>query len=115
MLDTLHERWSGQMPIVSESPILIVVEDDSTRWDLSCRLKSAGHTTELAENGEHAIDLFRQDPQDYAAIVIERQMSGLDGEETMSILRHIGCGSPAVYLDGELDMSELESAICAAV
>lgn len=115
MLDTLPTWQTRWMPSLPESPILIVVEGDSLRAALDFRLTIAGYATELAETGEHAIDLFRQNPRDYAAILMDRQMSGLDGEETKAVLHCIGCDAPVVFVDEECDLAELDAAIDNAV
>ena len=111
MLDTLLERPAYWTPTLPDSPILIVAEDDAVRRALNFRFAMAGYATELAENGEHAIDLFRKESQEYVAVLMDRQMSGLDGEETMAVLRCIGCDAAVVYLDEHRDFGELEATV----
>ena len=76
------------MPDTLEVPeqTLLVVDDEPLNRDmLSRRLERRGYRVVLAEGGEQALELIRQDPFDL--ILLDHMMPGLSGLETLRLLR----------------------------
>ena len=65
---------------------IIIVEDNSELGTLICDLLSReGFTVELVENGEKAILRFKE--EDYKLMLLDVMLPGLDGFETLRLLR----------------------------
>lgn len=65
--------------------ILVVEDDEFMRFTLETELEAAGYRVSLAENGQAAIELARQ--QYFDLIICDIRMPGLNGLETLSALR----------------------------
>ena len=65
--------------------ILVVEDDEFMRLTLETELETAGYRVSLAENGQAAIELARQ--QHFDLIICDIRMPGLNGLETLSALR----------------------------
>jgi len=72
------------------SKTILVVDDDPGMLDL-CKfaLEGVGYTVHVALSGEIAIDLFKQDPEAIALVLMDYSMPGLNGVETAQQLRKI--------------------------
>jgi len=65
--------------------ILIAENDPMTRDMLSLRLDEAGYPHNSARDGHEAMELARQ--QDFALILLDYQMPGINGRDVLRILR----------------------------
>ncbi|MER2528358.1 MAG: response regulator [Candidatus Competibacter denitrificans] len=85
-------------------PTILVVDDDPHIRDVICfALKKDGFSAVEAENGEHALRLFRQTPPDL--VVLDIVMPELDGTEVCKVLRRSSV-VPIIFLssrDDEVD------------
>ncbi len=66
--------------------VLLVDDEDNLRWALSGWLARKGLTVATAASGEEALDMVRDDPS-IAVAVLDVNMPGLNGIETLTALR----------------------------
>src|SRR4030095_10772210 len=65
---------------------LLIVEDDrQIRLLLAARLKSAGHVTAMAENGQQALEMLRAQPFDL--VLLDLLMPEMDGYQVLAHLQ----------------------------
>ncbi len=83
-----------------ESSILIVDDDPRSRMALRELLQAPGRTADVAESGEEA--LRRLLKQDFAAILLDVQMPGMNGFETAKMIRERERSrhTPIIFLTG---------------
>ena len=89
-----------------EPGALLVVDDNEMNRDmLSRRLQRNGHTVTLAHDGYAALELIKQ--QSFDAVLLDVAMPGIDGMETLTILRqtHSATSLPVVMATA-MDQSE---------
>ena len=65
--------------------ILVIEDDEMTRSLLSEALSSEGYDVSLAEDGEHGLRLFRQDPHDL--VITDIVMPGQSGIEVVTEIK----------------------------
>jgi sigma-B regulation protein RsbU (phosphoserine phosphatase) len=66
-------------------PLLVVDDDEMNRDMLSRRLRRKGYEVAVAEDGQRALEMIRQQPFDL--VVLDIMMPGLNGLEVLEILR----------------------------
>ncbi len=92
----------------TEKPCVLIVEDDPfIRKMLRDHLAAEGYVAESAEDGAEAWSLLEQDPDRYAAVLLDRTMPNMDG---MQLLERIKSHEPLqgipVVLQTSLDAPE---------
>ena len=80
--------------------ILVVDDDDAIRESIRFALMSAGIEAVEADCGEQALEASRGSAFDCA--VIDLMMPGMDGLETIKVMRAHAPGLPAVLISGAL-------------
>ncbi len=80
--------------------ILVVDDDESNLLSLSATLESLGQELVLARSGEEALRKLLE--QDFAAILLDVKMPGMDGLETAEMIRNRkrSKGTPILFLTG---------------
>jgi CheY-like chemotaxis protein len=77
------------------SPIGVLVADDEpdllTLFDIA--LKDYGFLVWLAKSGEEAVEVYQQHQRTIDIVLLDVEMPGLDGPQTLQVLR---CLNPAV-------------------
>ena len=68
----------------SNFPILIVEDDQPTQYLLRAILRRSPYTSEVATNGEEAINLLRE--KEYAAVILDMMMPEASGHEVIEFL-----------------------------
>lgn len=101
--------------MTSECPYSLLITDDdpSARETLREIFEPVGYRTFLAESGEEAIDIARQ--EDVHVALMDMHLPRLTGLETMSILRQIKGLLPAILISAEQDDSLLRRALSADI
>ncbi|WP_256403800.1 response regulator [Halorubrum salinum] len=91
-----------------EPPTILVVEDERGLADLFALYLEDEYTTRVAYGGEEALDLIDGDVD---AVLLDRRMPGLSGDETLATLRERGHDQPISMLtavDPEEDIIGLD-------
>jgi signal transduction histidine kinase/CheY-like chemotaxis protein len=81
-------------------PILIVDDEEVVRGAASAMLRSAGYEVVLAENGRHAVDLFRQRDGKFALVLLDLTMPVMGGPQTIRELKEIRPEVPVIISTG---------------
>jgi len=87
--------------------VLLLEDDTATRDHLEHALVAAGHSVDICSNGNDAILLGLRN--EYAVLIFDRMVPGVDGLSVLKTLRVAGVGSPAIFLtaiDGVHDRVE---------
>ncbi len=87
--------------------LLLLEDDDATRAHLEHALVVAGHQVDTCTDGDAAIKLGLS--AQYAALVLDRMVPGIDGLGVLKQLRAAGVRAPAIFLtaiDGVHDRVE---------
>jgi CheY-like chemotaxis protein len=75
---------------VKASGIILVVDDEATIRDVSRRmLESSGFEVITAKNGREAVEIFKQQGDQIAGVLLDATMPQMDGLETFKELRRI--------------------------
>ena len=84
----------------SQASILVVDDDPKNRMAMEALLESSGHSVVLAESGEEA--LRRTLEQDFAVILMDARMPGVDGFATTRAIREgeRSRSTPIIFLTG---------------
>ncbi|PKY05752.1 hypothetical protein P168DRAFT_232654 [Aspergillus campestris IBT 28561] len=78
---------------------VLVAEDDPINGKIvEKRLNKSGHTVRLTVNGEDCAAVYREDPTQYDAILMDIQMPIVDGITCTKIIRNFETDSPKVPL-----------------
>jgi len=89
---------------LSHLKILIVEDDKSQQEMLEEMLKTAGHTTDVASDGIEALKRFNADW--YDAIITDRAMPSMGGDELATKIKATVPEKPVIMLTGFGDMME---------
>jgi len=84
----------------SGTQILIVDDNEAIRRVTRSVLERAGHVVLDAEDGEMAVELFREVHASIGLILLDLSMPGIDGVETLHLLRTINSVIPVVMMSG---------------
>lgn len=83
--------------------ILVADDEESIRWVLQTTLVGDGHTVELVETGDGALEKLTRDHFDVALVDIK--MPGLDGLELLSKVREAELTTPIVIITAQNTMA----------
>ena len=84
--------------------VLVVEDDPRIAGDVAAALKAAGYLVDVESNGEEA--WFRGDTEDYAAIVLDLGLPGMDGLSVLKRWRQAGRTVPVLVLTARGGWSE---------
>ncbi len=76
--------------------LLLLEDDDATRAQAVRQLTAAGHVVEACATGSDA--LFMGSQSEYAVLILDRMVPGLDGLSVLKALRAAGIRTPALLL-----------------
>jgi CheY-like chemotaxis protein len=86
----------------SEKPSVLVVDDDHlVRHMVQMGLERNGFDVRLARNGREGIDLYRAHGQEIAVVLLDVRMPGLDGPQTLDVLRELDPDVLACFMSGD--------------
>ncbi|MGH1456636.1 MAG: ATP-binding protein [Alphaproteobacteria bacterium] len=92
--------------------ILVVEDNEMNRKVLDGLLSNQGHIMSMASNGMEALDICKRSP-DIELILMDIQMSGMDGLETTKAIRNDSNKNiarlPIIALTGNVMIEEIES------
>jgi signal transduction histidine kinase/FixJ family two-component response regulator len=85
-----------------EKKLLIVDDEEGIRKVLSISLSDSGYTVFTAQNGEEALDIFRQ--QNPPIVLTDIKMPGMDGIELLRTLKQENPDTEVIMITGHGDM-----------
>lgn len=90
--------------------ILVVDDEDMIRSNAAQILKGCGYTVILAENGEVAVELYRQHAANVCLVLLDMVMPNMSGQEVFCSIREISKEAPVLLSSGfkqDFRMSEI--------
>jgi PAS domain S-box-containing protein len=107
MFPCLSSGGAGQPEMSKESStrqgqgtILVVDDEDGVRSLAKTILERAGFQVVLAVNGRAGIDLFRQSPDHFDAVLLDLTMPEKNGEEVIDEINRIRPGARIILMSG---------------
>ena len=91
---------SGGHSAVQGRKILVVDDDPTTRMILRKTLVRAGYEVVEAEDGSDAVEVFRRQPDSFAAVVLDLVMPNLNGFQAFQQLRQTMANVPVLVVSG---------------
>ena len=89
--------------------ILVADDDEAIRCVVSAILRRHGHTVEVVDDGNEAIELFTLKPDYFDVLITDHNMPLVSGLELVHYLRKSGVQTRIIVISNELT-SELMSA-----
>lgn len=80
--------------------ILVVDDDDAVALILSRTLTRLGYESDLAGDGPEAISLFNADPAQYALVLLDFKLPGMDSGTVYRQMRGLRPDVPVVLMSG---------------
>jgi two-component system cell cycle sensor histidine kinase/response regulator CckA len=96
----LPNGMSQSEPLDQALTILLVDDEPFNRTLGKAILERDGYRVVLAEDGQQAVDLFRQDPALLNLVLLDLTMPGLSGGETLQLIRQLDPQIPVLILSG---------------
>lgn len=98
------------VPAINGKPGVLVVDDDHfVRAIVQIGLERDGFDVWLARGGREAVDLYREHRERIAAVLLDVQMPGLDGPQTLDALHRLNPNLRACFMSGDAgDYSPVE-------
>jgi signal transduction histidine kinase/ActR/RegA family two-component response regulator len=90
----------GPLPRGAGEHVLVVDDEESVRHIMRNTLEAFGYGVTTASDGAEAIAVIRNSPEKFQLAVVDIQMPGLDGGQTIVALRHIRPGLAIVGSSG---------------
>ena len=85
--------------LAPRKPGILIVDDMALMLALLKRaLEPRGYAVWLAEDGETAIDLYRRNAARIDVVLLDVQMPGMDGPQTLAALRQVDPGLTACFM-----------------
>ncbi len=91
------EEWRG------EGTVLVVDDEDMVRRVLRLSVERLGFDVVEAEDGERALQVFREHRRDLRAVILDRTLPGASGTQIMDELRQVDGSIPIVLTSGYTD------------
>jgi CheY-like chemotaxis protein len=90
-------------PAASKGNILIVDDEAGVRHFLEVALQRSGYIVWTAGSGEEALDVFRRHQDELEIALLDVRMPGLDGPQTLKILKQLKPALRCCLMSGFLD------------
>ena len=107
LLPATHEKAATPQRRVSAEELprghgtILLVDDDPLVQQVGERaLGRAGYTVLLAESGEAAVKIFRDQRASISLVILDLNMPGMGGEETSQHLKSLGPAVPVILSSG---------------
>ncbi|ATX82210.1 PAS domain S-box-containing protein [Mariprofundus ferrinatatus] len=87
--------------IVGEGETILIADDDANVLETSCEvLKALGYRVLTAENGEQALELFRENAESIDLVISDLVMPVMGGHEAVQSMRQIKPDTKAIFATG---------------
>ncbi len=83
----------------------MIEDDELVRTPLAKMLEFLGWKVTEASSGENAL-LALKNQAEFAAILVDYSMTGMNGRQTLHAIRATGCKSPAILCSGYISNSD---------
>ncbi len=92
-----------------EKPGVLVVDDEHmVRIMVQLGLEQYGFDVVLAQNGREAIELYRRQMDEIAVVLLDVRMPGLDGPQTLKLMRELNPDVLACFMCGDTVADKLK-------
>jgi CheY-like chemotaxis protein len=91
--------------------VLVVDDEHMVRIMVQLGLERNGFDVWLARNGREAIDLYRRHTEEIAVVLLDVRMPGLDGLQTLEVLRELNPEVLACFMNGDTGVYELDELV----
>ncbi|PLX40988.1 MAG: DNA-binding response regulator [Deltaproteobacteria bacterium] len=81
---------------MKKEKILVVDDEYLIRWSLTEKLKEEGWRTVMAETGEEALDLYREESPDM--VLLDIKLPGIDGVEVLRRIKELDPSTPVMMI-----------------
>jgi CheY-like chemotaxis protein len=101
MKSELERRQENAAGSAERAPGILIADDMALILTmLKFELERRGLTVWLAVDGEDALDLYRSHHDEIDLVLLDVQMPGLDGPQTLEALRQLNPGVVACFMTG---------------
>ncbi len=97
---TASAAYGPSTPPAQADAVLLAEDDDSVRILTRSMLAQLGYASLEAKNGVEALELFRQRRDEIGCLLCDLNMRGMDGWETLTAIRALRPGLPAILASG---------------
>jgi CheY-like chemotaxis protein len=108
-------RAGGALPrldIRARGRVLIVDDEAVVRRSIRRLLKQAGYSAYEAAGGQAALELISREPNGFDAVLLDVDMPGMDGPQTLSLLRERKPELRALFMTGHAATSRVGTTPC---
>ena len=88
--------------------VLVVDDEEIVRQTAMHTLKRYGYEPALATNGREALEMFKQEPQAFAGVLLDLNMPVMGGEETLRQMRLLNPGVRVVLSSGYNEVEAIQ-------
>ncbi len=98
---------TNQLPKGSET--ILIVDDQETIWDyLIEALQTLGYSVLLAENGQDAVDIYKNNPNEIDLILLDMIMPVLNGHDAFIKIKEIDPDVSVLLSSGYVSEDEVQ-------
>lgn len=80
--------------------ILVIDDDAGVRHVIGAMVERQGYTARLAAGGDEGVEVYERHRDEIDAVVLDVQMPGRDGPDTLTELRGLNPDLPCVFVTG---------------
>jgi CheY-like chemotaxis protein len=88
--------------------VLVIEDEEGVRTMLGAAFTHYGMPTWLAEGGREALNLYEQHRRAIGVVLLDVQMPGMDGPQTLTALRKVDPTIPVVFMSGNCGLYSIE-------
>ena len=101
----------AQQLVMGHGHILVVDDEANLRELVGTMLGALGYEVTLAEDGVHALEVFRQAPGRFDLVLLDMTMPRMNGHDTFAALRQVRADVRVLLTSGYVESSDLDSAL----
>jgi CheY-like chemotaxis protein len=101
----------AQQLVMGHGHILVVDDEANLRELVGTMLGALGYEVTLAEDGVHALEVFRQAPARFDLVLLDMTMPRMNGHDTFAALRQVRADVRVLLTSGYVESSDLDSAL----
>ena len=91
-----------------EGAVLVIDDEEVVCATAGAALEKLGYLVVIARDGQEAVRVFRERPEEIRLVLLDMTMPGLSGEETLRHLRAVRADVPVVLSSGYSEAEALE-------